>query len=126
MHQNNAYHIFTLPNGLKCVHWQIEGQVSYCGIAVNAGSRDEPAGKDGLAHFVEHTLFKGTEHHRSSYISNRMESIGGELNALRVRKRRCFTPTPPQAICRARSTCFPTLWPTPTSRATSWTANEKW
>lgn len=81
MHQNNAYHIFTLPNGLKCVHWQIEGQVSYCGIAVNAGSRDEPAGKDGLAHFVEHTLFKGTEHHRSSYISNRMESIGGELNA---------------------------------------------
>lgn len=75
------YNIFVLANGLRCVHWQIQGQVSYCGLAVNAGSRDEPAGKEGLAHFVEHTLFKGTEHRRSWHISNRMESIGGELNA---------------------------------------------
>lgn len=81
MQHNNEYHIFTLPNGLKCVHWRLEGQVSYCGVAVNAGSRDEPEGKDGLAHFVEHTLFKGTEHRRAVHISNRMESVGGELNA---------------------------------------------
>lgn len=79
--QNNDYHIFTLANGLRCVHWRIEGQVSYCGLAVNAGSRDEEPGKEGLAHFVEHTLFKGTEHRKSWHISNRMESIGGELNA---------------------------------------------
>lgn len=68
MHQNNAYHIFTLPNGLKCVHWQIEGQVSYCGIAVNAGSRDEPAGKDGLAHLWNTPCSKApniTAHHTS-------------------------------------------------------------
>lgn len=81
MQQNNRYHVFTLPNGLKCVHWQTDGLVSYCGVAVNAGSRDEPEGKDGLAHFVEHTLFKGTEHRRAVHISNRMECIGGELNA---------------------------------------------
>ena len=81
MLKNNNYHIFTLPNGLKCVHWKTEGQVSYCGLAINAGSRDEPVGKEGLAHFVEHTLFKGTEHRKSWHISNRMESIGGELNA---------------------------------------------
>ena len=81
MQQNNQYHVFTLPNGLKCVHWRVEGQVSYCGVAVNAGSRDEPEGKDGLAHFVEHALFKGTEHRRAVHISNRMECIGGELNA---------------------------------------------
>lgn len=81
MKQNNEYHIFTLSNGLRCVHWRLEGAVSYCGLAINAGSRDEQPGKEGLAHFVEHTLFKGTEHRRSVHISNRMESVGGELNA---------------------------------------------
>lgn len=81
MLKNNDYNIFTLPNGLRCVHWRIEGEVSYCGVAVNAGSRDEAIGKEGLAHFVEHTLFKGTDHRKSWHISNRMESIGGELNA---------------------------------------------
>lgn len=81
MQQNNEYHLFTLPNDLKCVHWRLDGQVSYCGVAVNAGSRDEPEGKNGLAHFVEHTLFKGTEHRRAVHISNRMETVGGELNA---------------------------------------------
>lgn len=73
--------VFTLPNGLRCVHRLSPGQVAYCGVAINAGSRDEPADKEGLAHFVEHTLFKGTLRRRSWHISNRMESVGGELNA---------------------------------------------
>lgn len=81
MQSNTDYHIFTLSNGLRCVHWRLDGEVSYCGVAVNAGSRDEPTGKEGLAHFVEHTLFKGTSHRRAVHISNRMESVGGELNA---------------------------------------------
>lgn len=75
------YNIFTLSNGLRCVHWHTDGRVSYCGLVVNAGSRDDPEGKEGLAHFVEHTLFKGTTHRRAWHISNRMESVGGELNA---------------------------------------------
>lgn len=75
------YHIFTLPNGLRCVHRRVAGVVSYVGIAVNAGSRDEGVESHGLAHFVEHTIFKGTRHRSSWHISNRMESIGGELNA---------------------------------------------
>ena len=48
---------------------------------VNAGSRDESADREGLAHFVEHTIFKGTRHRRSCHIASRMETIGGELNA---------------------------------------------
>lgn len=75
------YNIFTLPNGLRCVHLHTDSNVAYIGVAVNAGSRDEPADRLGLAHFVEHTVFKGTRHRSSWHISNRMESIGGELNA---------------------------------------------
>lgn len=72
--------VFTLPNGLRCVHSRVDSKVTYFGIAVNAGSRDDGA-HDGLAHFVEHTLFKGTLRRKSHHISNRMESVGGELNA---------------------------------------------
>lgn len=78
---DNAYHIFTLPNGLRCVCWRIEGLVSYIGAAINAGSRDEDDSHYGLAHFVEHTIFKGTLRRRSWQISSRMEAVGGELNA---------------------------------------------
>lgn len=71
----------TISNGLRVVHVPSKGAVGYCGLAINAGSRDEVAGKWGLAHFVEHTIFKGTSRRRSWHIINRMETVGGELNA---------------------------------------------
>lgn len=77
----NRYHIHTLSNGLRIVAARASGEVSYTGVLVNAGSRDEDERRQGLAHFVEHTLFKGTRHRRSRHISGRMESVGGELNA---------------------------------------------
>lgn len=73
--------IITLSNGLRAVIRQTSGYVSYIGVGVNAGSRDESADRYGLAHFVEHTIFKGTSRRSSWHVSNRMESIGGELNA---------------------------------------------
>ena len=76
---NINYH--TLTNGLRLVHVTTTKQVAWCGLAINAGSRDERLGQYGLAHFVEHTIFKGTKHRRSWHILNRMESVGGELNA---------------------------------------------
>jgi len=63
------------------VHKRDNSEVEYFGVAVNAGSRDDPEGFHGLAHFVEHVLFKGTERRRSWHIINRMEACGGELNA---------------------------------------------
>lgn len=72
---------FELSNGLRCVHCLTGAAVEYCGVSVDAGSRDDFPGMDGLAHFVEHTIFKGTTHRRSWHIINRMESCGGELNA---------------------------------------------
>ena len=71
----------TLSNGLRVVHIANDSEVAYCGLAVNAGSRDELPGKWGLAHFVEHTIFKGTRRRRAWHIINRMERVGGELNA---------------------------------------------
>jgi predicted Zn-dependent peptidase len=71
----------TLPNGLRVMHLPTSSPVSYCGYAVNAGTRDEAQNEFGLAHFVEHMLFKGTTHHNSWYILNRMEEVGGDLNA---------------------------------------------
>lgn len=77
----NPYKIIILDNGFRIVNWCREGHVSYIGISVNAGSRDEEAAKDGLAHFVEHTIFKGTNKRRAWQISSRMETVGGEINA---------------------------------------------
>lgn len=73
--------IYILGNGLRVAFRHTDSHVSYIGLAINAGSRDESHRHDGLAHFVEHTLFKGTEKRKSWHISNRMESVGGELNA---------------------------------------------
>ena len=72
---------YTLPSGLRIVHQQSKSHVEYCGVAINVGSRDEAVNQYGLAHFVEHTIFKGTKHRKSWHIINRMEAIGGELNA---------------------------------------------
>lgn len=71
----------TLDNGLRIAYRQLPGQVECMGIAIMAGSRDEVPGEYGLAHFVEHTIFKGTARRRSHHVINRMEGVGGELNA---------------------------------------------
>ena len=75
------YFSHILPNGLRIVHLPSASPVSYCGFAVNAGTRDEETDEFGLAHFVEHMIFKGTEKRKSWHILNRMENVGGELNA---------------------------------------------
>lgn len=60
--------------------------VSYIGLAINAGSRDDPEGQFGMAHFLEHTIFRGTKKHSDKYISSRLEEIGGELNAFTAKE----------------------------------------
>lgn len=75
------YHIFELSSGLKCVHWRTGHHVAYCGVVIGAGSSSDGESMPGLAHFVEHTIFKGTETRKSWQISKYMESLGGDLNA---------------------------------------------
>lgn len=72
---------YTLGNGLRVVHARVPGSVTYCGIAIAAGTRDENTDEQGMAHFVEHTIFKGTKKRKAWHILNRMENVGGDLNA---------------------------------------------
>ncbi len=71
----------TLPNGIRLVHYPTASEVAHCGIIINTGSRDEQADEHGIAHFIEHMLFKGTAHRKAYHILSRLEDVGGELNA---------------------------------------------
>lgn len=71
----------TLDNGIRLVHYHIPGLVAHCGIIINTGSRDETVPEHGIAHFIEHMLFKGTKKRKAYHILSRLEDVGGELNA---------------------------------------------
>ena len=75
------YETICLTNKLRIIYIPVDSPVSYCGFAVNVGTRDEKPEQFGLAHFAEHMLFKGTKKRKSWHILNRMENVGGELNA---------------------------------------------
>ncbi len=72
---------YEMKNGIRVVHVYDDSPVAYCGFAINVGTRDELNHESGMAHFIEHTLFKGTQKRKSWHIINRLESLGGELNA---------------------------------------------
>ncbi|MCR4765743.1 MAG: insulinase family protein [Bacteroidaceae bacterium] len=77
----DRYFTHCLSNGLQIILQQTSSQVAYCGYAVNAGTRDEEEDTPGMAHFIEHMLFKGTTRRKAWHILNRMEYVGGDLNA---------------------------------------------
>src|SRR5690554_5536373 len=73
---------YTFPNGLQLIHQHRPGvEVSHCGLLINAGSRDEKDLEQGLAHFIEHSLFKGTKKRKAFHVLSRLDVVGGELNA---------------------------------------------
>ncbi len=78
--------IYTLPNGFRFVHQRNNSPVAHCGLTVNAGTRDETPAENGLAHLTEHMLFKGTTKRAAYHINNRLENVGGELNAFTTKE----------------------------------------
>ncbi|MBF9253414.1 insulinase family protein [Pontibacter sp. 172403-2] len=85
------YHIHTLPNGIRIVHKQVQHtKIAHSGFILDIGSRDELPDQLGLAHFWEHMAFKGTLKRKSFHILNRLESVGGELNAYTTKEKLCF------------------------------------
>ena len=82
------YHI--LPNGVKIVHRQTPSPVAYVGVMVGAGTRDELPEENGMAHYIEHCVFKGTTHHSARQIIHAIEGIGGEINAYTTKEETTF------------------------------------
>ncbi len=72
---------FVLKNGIRIIHQEVSSPVSHFGVIINTGSRDEEVNEQGLAHFIEHVIFKGTKTRKAFHILNRIEDVGGELNA---------------------------------------------
>lgn len=75
------YYSAQLPNGIRLVHLYIDSPVAHCGVIINTGSRDEDSQEQGMAHFVEHTIFKGTKKRKAFHILSRLDDVGGEMNA---------------------------------------------
>lgn len=83
------YNTHTLKNGIRLIHSPSDSQIAYCGLIINAGSRDEKENQHGLAHYLEHAIFKGTTKRRSFHILNRLENVGGDINAFTTKEDTC-------------------------------------
>ena len=84
------YNLYSLPNGIRLLYKPFASTVTHACIVINSGSRDEPEGKDGLAHFIEHLLFKRTKRRNTTQILNRLEAVGGDLNAYTTKEYTCI------------------------------------
>ena len=84
------YYYHTLSNGIRIVFRQNNSIVTHSGVYINIGSRDESPSQEGIAHFIEHSVFKGTSHRRSYHILNRIDGVGGELNAFTTKEETCI------------------------------------
>ena len=87
------YQTAILRNGLRLIHHRVPGKAAYCGLLINAGSRDEREEETGIAHFIEHLIFKGTKKRKAYHILSRMEDVGGELNAYTTKEDTCIHAT---------------------------------
>ncbi|MFA5814496.1 MAG: pitrilysin family protein [Bacteroidales bacterium] len=84
------YFIHTLKNGMRLVHVPADNGVAYCGLLLNTGSRDELEHEHGMAHFIEHVIFKGTTHRKAYHILCRLDDVGGEINAYTTKEETAF------------------------------------
>lgn len=85
-----TYQTHTLANGIRIIYQKVHSSVAHCGLIINAGSRDEQIKEHGLAHFIEHALFKGTCKRKAHHIINRLENVGGEINAYTTKEETCI------------------------------------
>ena len=84
------YNVHTLPNGIRLLHVPSASAISHACIIINTGSRDESQDKSGIAHFIEHLIFKRTRKRSTNQILNRLESVGADLNAYTTKEYTCI------------------------------------
>ncbi len=85
-----GYEYHTLKNGIRIIHKQAEGKVAHLGLVINTGSRDEEEEQHGIAHFIEHVIFKGTQKRKAYHVLCRMEDVGGEIDAYTTKEETCL------------------------------------
>ena len=84
------YRAYRLDNGIRVVHQRVKGLIAHAGLLINTGSRDELENEHGIAHFIEHMVFKGTRKRKAYHILSRMEDVGGEINAYTTKEETCI------------------------------------
>ncbi len=89
----NKYTEAVLPNGIRLIHKEKRGEIAHLILMVETGTRDELADENGLAHFVEHTIFKGTKSRKAYHILSCLDNVGGDLNAFTTKEETCIQAT---------------------------------
>ena len=97
-------HTAQFENGFRVIYKHVDRPVTHCGLVINAGTRDEIAaqGEAGVAHFIEHTLFKGTRKRKAFHVLNRLDSVGVNSTPTRRKKTRGYTPPFPSSTSSGR------------------------
>lgn len=88
---SRVYETITLANGIRIIHYRVKSDVAHCCMLMNTGTRDEDERQLGMAHFTEHMLFKGTRKRKAYHLLNRMESVGGEVDAYTTKEETCVS-----------------------------------
>ena len=86
----NMYTETVLPNNIRLIHREKSGEIAHLVLMVETGTRDELAHENGLAHFVEHTIFKGTKNRKAYHILSCLDNVGGDLNAFTTKEETCI------------------------------------
>lgn len=90
MQENTQFFYHRLPNNIKIVHSRTQSAIAYVGVMIGAGTRDERPEENGMAHYIEHCVFKGTVFHSARQIISQIEGVGGEINAYTTKEETTF------------------------------------
>ena len=88
--ETEQYNLATLPNGIRLLHREKKGEIAHLVLVVGTGSRDEKPSQNGMAHYIEHTIFKGTEKRKPYHILSCLDNVGGDLNAFTTKEETCL------------------------------------
>ncbi|PJB15642.1 MAG: peptidase M16 [Flavobacteriales bacterium CG_4_9_14_3_um_filter_32_8] len=80
------FNFLELDNGIRIIHKPTKNEVAHCGFIIDTGSRDEDIATNGITHFIEHAIFKGTKKRKAFHILNRIDNVGGEINAFTTKE----------------------------------------
>lgn len=90
MSDDNIVNQYVLANGIRILHKYRDSEVAHIALMVNTGMRDEMESENGLAHFIEHMVFKGTKKRKAFHVISSLENVGGELNAYTTKEETCI------------------------------------